>query len=277
MALAQVIEENTSAGSVALTPGGGAANVAAVHQGQSQMGITLSLSAVDGYNGEPPYEEATENVAHLFSLHPFNLVILAREDSDIDGVEDLRGKSVNVGPAGFTTGVVAQMLFEDVYGFEPGEVREENLEITDAVEQFKNGQLDALLYTPSDRFAPYLDLAETRDLKIVPIDEEHRQQLLDAHPSFYETEFPIEDGIYKGLDEPVPTIGFANTIIVNSEQVDEQLGYDMVKAVAENFEKVQEVEPSLEGLQPQDLAHPVDGMPLHPGAERYFEEQGWTE
>jgi|GEM_PF-1480992 len=274
VALVQLLEGLPSLGTVTLTPGGGAANVVAVNEGQAELGITLALSAVDGYQGRPPYEAPLTDVAHLFSLHPFNLVILAGADSGIDTVEDLRGKSVNVGPAGFTTGVVAELLFE-IYGFEPGDVESRNLAITDAADQFKNNQLDALLYMPSDRFAAYIDLAQTRDIQVVPIDEEHRQMLLDAHPSFYETEWPSKEGIYNGLDEPVPTVGFANTIIVNCTEVSEQLGYDMVKAIADGFEQVKAVEPSLEANGPEILAVPVNGMPLHPGAQRYFEEQGW--
>lgn len=275
VALAQVIEQGTPLEKVTLTPGGGAANVAAVDQGQSQLGITLSMSAVDGYQGKPPYKKPTTKAVHLFALHAFNLVILAGATSGIDSVEDLRGKRVNVGPAGFTSVVVADLLFNEVYGLGEGAVRTENLEVTDAVEQFKNGQLDALLYTPSDRFAAYIDLAQTRDIKVVPIDKAHLRKSTDLHPSFYETKFPSEAGIYKGLDAPVPTVGFANTVIVNSDQVSEQLGYEMVKAVAEHFEKVQAVEPSLATLEPRDLATPVEGMPLHAGAERYFKEQGW--
>ena len=276
VALVQIMETIPSLGTLTLTPGGGAANVVAVNEGQSELGITLALSAVDGAQGAPPYEQELTDVQHLFSLHPFNLVVLVGADSGIDTVEDLRGRSVNVGPAGFTTGVVADMLFE-VYGIDPSEVDIRNLDLTDASDQFRNGQLDALIYMPSDRFAAYIDLAQTRDVKVVPIDEEHRQALLDIHPSFRETTWPNEPGIYEGLDEPVPTVGFNNTIIVNGQEVDEQLGYDMVQAVAENFDQLQAVETSLDAMEPQDLAVPVAGMPLHPGAERYFEEQGWTQ
>ena len=276
VALVQIMEQIPSLGTLTLTPGGGAANVVAVNEGQAELGITLALSAVDGAQGNPPYEQALQNVQHLFSLHPFNLVILVAEDSDIQTVEDLRGRSVNVGPAGFTTGVVADMLFE-AYGIDPSEVDIRNLDITDASDQFRNGQLDALIYLPSDRMAPYIDLAQARDVRIVPIDEEHRQALMEMHPSFRETTWPKEAGIYEGLDEPVPTVGFNNTIIVNGEQVGEQLGYDMVQAVAENFDQLVAVEASLGLMEPQDLAVPVNGMPLHPGAERYFEEQGWLE
>lgn len=277
VALAQIIEETPSVGTVTLTPGGGAANVAAVHEAQAELGITLSMSAVDGYQGEPPYEQAQEDVSHLLALHPFKLVILVGADSGIDSIEDLRDKTVNIGPAGFTSVVVAQMLFQEVYDFGPSDVDVQNLEVTDAVEQFKNGQLDALLYTPSDRFAAYIDLAQTRDVAMLEIDEEHRQRMLELHPSFYETEFPLEGGIYSGLEEPIPTIGFSNTIIASTDGVSEQLGYDIVKAVAEEFEQVQAVEPSLDELQPSDLGVPVEGMPVHPGAQRYFEEQGWGE
>lgn len=275
VAINQVVDTLDWVGSTTINPGGSSANIVAVAEQQAQVGFTLAYSTVDGYNGSGAFEQPYENTRELFALHPFYIAILVGEDSDIETPADLAGKRVNIGPSGFTTQDISRLIF-DVYGIEESEVEIASLQITDAVEQFKDGQLDALIYFPSSRFAPYIDLAQSEPLRIVPFGQAEMEEMMQANPSLYIGEWPTEAGIYEGLDEPVPTLATANNIISSEEVMTEEQAYEVVKAVAENLDDIKAVEPSLEELQPEDLAQDI-GVPLHPGAERYFEEQGWLD
>jgi len=48
----------------------------------------------------------------------------------------------------------------------------------------------------------------------------------------------------------------------------------MTKAVAENMDRVAAVEPSLKTFNVKEMAQSV-GVPIHPGAMKYFKERGW--
>lgn len=270
VALSQIMEKVPGIGNVTLVPGGGASNIVAVNNGLADLGITLSVSARDGMEGKHPYNKKMTNFEQLFALHAFKLLVLVPADSSIKTFKDLEGKKVNTGPKGFTITEVAQKIFRE----EHMKVDMHYLRVTAAVEQFKDGHLDALFYSPSDRYAPYIDLALARKIRAVPLPEELMKRLLKEDPTFYRSEFPVAPDIYKGLVNKVQTLAYPNIIIANKSKVSDAQAYGMTKAVAEYMDKVAAVEPSLKTFKLKDMAKSV-GIPIAPGAMKYFKERGW--
>ena len=271
VALSQIMDKVPGIGAVSLTPGGGAANIVAVNSGLADLGITLSVSARDGLDGNPPYKSKMTNIVQLFALHGFKLLILVPENSPIKSFKDLAGKKVNTGPRGFTITEIARQIFAK----EKMKVDMQYLRITAAVQQFKDGHLDALFYSPSDLYAPFIDLAQARKIRAVPLPDDTMDRLLKEDPTFYRTEFPAADNIYKGLVNKVQTLGYPNIIIANKNRVSDAQAYGMTKAVAENLDRVAAVEPSLKTFQVKEMSQSV-GVPIHPGALKYFKERGWV-
>lgn len=270
VALSQILDKAPGVGSVTLVPGGGAANIVAVNIGKADLGITLSSSARDGLVGKPPYKSEMKNIVQLFALQAFKIVVLVPENSPIKTFADLQGKKVNTGPKGFTIVEVANRIFE----MENIKVNMNYLQIGQAIDQFKDGNIDALMYSPSDRFAALMDLAQTRKIRLVPLPDRVIDTMIKQDPSFYRTEWPAYPDAYKGLSNKIPTLGYPNIIIANKDKITDQQAYEMTKAVAENLEKVAVVEPDLKDWDLKNLATDV-GLPIHPGAMRFFKEKGW--
>jgi hypothetical protein len=270
VALSQIMGKVPGIGAVTLTPGGGAANIVAVNSGLADLGITLSVSARDGMDGKKPYGSKMTNIVQLFALHGFKLVVLVPDDSPIKTFKDLAGKKVNTGPKGFTITEVAQKIFAR----EKMKVDMQYLRITAAVQQFKDGHLDALFYSPSDHFAAFIDLAQARKIRAIPLPDEMMERMLKEEPTFYKTKFPVAPNIYKGLVNAIETLGYPNIIIANKTRVSDEKAYGMTKAVAENMDRVAAVEPDLKTFDIKDMAQSV-GIPIHPGAMKYFKERGW--
>jgi TRAP transporter TAXI family solute receptor len=271
VALSQIMEKVPGIGSVTLTPGGGASNIVAVDKGLAELGITLSVSARAGMEGKPPYKEKATNLVQLFALHGFKMVVLVPADSPIKSFKDLAGKKVNTGPKGFTITEVAKQIF----AMEHMTVDMQYLRVTAAVQQFKDGHLDALFYSPSDRYAPFIDLAQARKIRLVPFPQELMDRLQKADPTFYRTEFPVADDIYKGLVNKVQTLGYPNIIIANKNKVSDKQAYEMTKAVAEHMDRVAAVEPSLKTFKLNEMALSV-GVPISAGSMKFFKEKGWV-
>lgn len=270
VALSQIMDKAPGIGSVTLVPGGGAANIVAVNMGKADLGITLSSSARDGLMGKPPYKSEMKNIVQLFALQAFKIVVIVPENSPIKTFADLQGKKVNTGPKGFTIVEVANRIFD----MENIKVNMNYLQIGQAIDQFKDGNIDALMYSPSDRFAALMDLAQTRKIRLVPLPERVIDTMIKQDPSFYRTEWPAYPDAYKGLSNKIPTLGYPNIIIANKDKISDQQAYDMTKAVAANLEKVAVVEPDLKEWDLKNLAKDV-GVPVHPGAMRFFKEKGW--
>ena len=214
VALSQVLDKVPSVGTVSLIPGGGAANIVAVDNGLASLGITLSSSARDGLLGNPPYKKKTENVVQLFALQAFKIAVIVPEDSPVKTFKDLEGKKVNTGPKGFTVVEIANRIFAK----EKMKVNMQYLQVGQAVEQFKDGNLDALFYSPSDRFAAFIDLAQARKIRLVSLPDEVMKDMIKEDPSFYMTQWPEKQSDYKGLTNTVKTLGYPNVIIANKKQ-----------------------------------------------------------
>jgi hypothetical protein len=270
VALSQIMEKAPGVGSVTLVPGGGAANIVAVDIGKADLGITLSNSARDGLVGKPPYKTKTENIVQLFALQAFKVVVIVPENSPIKTFADLQGKKVNTGPKGFTIVELADQLFK----MENIKVNMQYLQIGQAIDQFKDGNIDALVYSPSDRLAAFMDLAQTRKIRLVQLPDRIIDAMIKDDPSFYRSEWPAYPDSYKGLSNKVPTLGYPNIIIANKNKITDQQAYEMTKITAENLEKVAAVEPDLINWDLKNLATEV-GLPIHPGSMRYFKEKGW--
>lgn len=149
------------------------------------------------------------------------------------------------------------------------------LRISEAVEAFKDGHYDGIMYAASSRMAPFLNLAETRDIRLVTFDHSLLVDYIKNNPSFYLTHWPPANArsAYKRLSNSIETLGYPNVIVASSKLSDD-LAYDIVKYVAEHFDEIRPSEPSLADFDVQDMARQV-GSPFHPGALKYYRERGW--
>ena len=79
--------------------------------------------------------------------------------------------------------------------------------------------------------------------------------------------------MYRGNDEDTTTFGVAATI-VSSADVPDDVVYEVVKAVFENFDNFKRLHPAFENLTKEDMVKDANSAPLHPGAEKYYKEAG---
>ena len=80
--------------------------------------------------------------------------------------------------------------------------------------------------------------------------------------------------MYRGNDEDVTTFGVGATFIT-SAKVDDEVVYTLVKSVFENFDAFKKLHPAFANLKPEEMVKDGLSAPLHPGAAKYYQEQGW--
>ena len=271
VSIAQILEKLPEFGKISLQPGGSVGNVIRVDDGKSDLAISVSNTVYDGQVGNKPYKKKTANVVNLFTLHPFNLAVIVAQNSPIKSIKDFAGKKINIAPKGFSVTELGLNIFE-MAGIK-GKVDIGYLSIGEAVEAFKDGHYDGLMYLPSDRFGPFMNLAQTRDIRLVPIDKSILDKLV-ANPSAFRTKFPKVAGVYKNLSNSVETLGYANVVVGSKTRLSDAQAYAIVKAVAEDFDKVRVGDTSLQDFDPKGMSQET-GAPFHPGALKYYKERGW--
>ena len=115
------------------------------------------------------------------------------------------------------------------------------------------------------------DLATSKETYLVSLDDEHVEKLIGISGAY--TKSVIAAGTYSNQAEDVITVGVKATIIANGQVTDDQ-AYTIVKAIFEGKEAITEAHAKGGELDLQYAS--TCGLPYHPGAAKYFAEQGIT-
>ena len=250
--------------------GGSAENLRLIQNGEAELGTVQNDVAAYAYNGTDSFEgETIDNFTVLASLYPEVIQLVARADSAISNIEDLKGKRISVGAAG--SGVFFNaMHILTAAGLTLDDVDAQYLSFSESSDAMKNRQLDAYFTTAGIPNAAITELASGADVVMVNLDQNTMDALIAEKP-FY-VSFVIPGGTYPGIEEDAQTVAVA-AILVGTGDLDEELVYNMVKSLFEQGQTTLTHAKKTEIL----LETALDGvgtLPLHPGAERYYQEVG---
>ena len=86
----------------------------------------------------------------------------------------------------------------------------------------------------------------------------------------------VPAGTWKGQDVEIKTVGSQQCIIVSAE-MDEEVAYQITKALCENRDILVNTSAVLANFNPEVAgSKALTGCELHPGAARYYEEMGYA-
>ncbi|HLR94396.1 MAG TPA: TAXI family TRAP transporter solute-binding subunit [Jiangellaceae bacterium] len=270
---ASIFEENVDAegfGVSAIETGASVENLAMIARGEIQLGISQNNTAMDAASGSGEFEGAqVENAGFMGKLYPEAAQVITLESTGIESVADLEGKTVAIGPPGGGTRQAAQAILS-AYGIEEGDYTPLEEGFGDARTKLQDGNADASIEILGVPAASLQELQATAgDVKLVPIEGEELQTIVDE-TQFEEYEVTPEH--YDFLDGPVPTISVFASMYGSTTQISEDVGYQITKAMYENTDSLTLAQADLITLEEATLGR--GDVPYHPGAERYFEEEG---
>ena len=254
--------------------GGSIYNVNTMRAGELDFGIVQSDWQYHGYNGTSKFEEQGpyKKLRAVFSLHtePFN--IIARTDAGINGVEDLKGKRVNIGNPGSgdraTMGVVMEAMGWTTADFK----LTSELKGSERSQALCDNKIDAFVYVVGHPNGSIKEATTSCDAKLVSANGDAINKIVADHP--YYTKSTVPGGMYKGTPNDVNSFGVAATL-VSSTDVSDDVVYAVVKSVFENFDTFKRLHPAFANLKPENMVKDGLSIPLHPGALRYYKEAGY--
>lgn len=255
--------------------GGSIDNINQIKAGGMTMGVAQSDWQHHAYNGTSDYEgDAFENLRAVFAVHPEPFTVVARADSGVETFADLAGKRVNVGnPGSGSRGTFEVVL--DAMGMSMGDFAlASELRPAEQSAALGDNQVDAISYTVGHPNGSIQEATSTVDARLVEVAGPEIDALVEANP-FYATA-TIPGGMYAGNDDDVQTFGVKATFVTSAD-VPEETVYQVVKAVFDNFDRFKGLHPAFANLTHEEMIGEGNSAPLHPGAERYYREQGWLE
>lgn len=265
---------------------GGVANPMLVNKGsKSGVDLGLSFSALSywAYTGKLVYRKPNPNIRALVGglNEPHRLGLVARADLPIKSLGDvktqkfkLRLATVQLGGAGEA---LANMALE-AYGMTYADIKTwggtvAHIDLTAAIDQLRTGQIDMIIHNIGYKTPDFVELSQKADIKFIAMGRPEMKAIVEKYG--LEPDLKIEAGEFKGVAADVPSIGYPTGLIA-SKDLPEQTAYAITKVICENKAQLAAVHPSLKVFQPEKAFLPVKngGIPLHPGAERYYKEKG---
>ncbi|MGO3023272.1 MAG: TAXI family TRAP transporter solute-binding subunit [Brevibacterium sp.] len=269
--LASIFEDNVDGVTVNYVESGASAeNLGKIYQGEWQLGFTQSDTANTAVNGELEDLDGTkiDNVGWLASLYPEAAHIIVREDSGIESVDDLKGKKIAVGDAGSGTRAISDAIL-DAAGIGESDYTPEITDFGASTDMLADKQIDATIFVVGTPVAGLTQLAATTDVKLLGLDDDTTKTIEEGSGA---ESYDIPADAYDFLDEDVPTVSVFASLVASTDQVSEDTAYNLTKAL---FEHTDEITLDVGKLITKDSAMlGVGDVPLHPGAQKYFEEEG---
>jgi TRAP transporter TAXI family solute receptor len=244
-------------------------NLNLLQAGRGEIAFTLGDSLADAWEGmeEAGFPKKLDKLRGIAAIYPNFIQIVASRESGIKTLEDLKGKRLSVGAPRSGTELNARTILSaaGISYDDLGKV--EYLPFSESVELMKNRQLDATLQSAGLGVASIRDLSSSIAITMVEIPASLVEGI--GPPYVAET---IPAGTYTGQDADVPTAAVRN-YLVSTTDVDDQIGYAMTSSLFENLDHLVAAHQAAKGIT---LENATSGMPvpLHPGAERYYQEKG---
>jgi len=212
------------------------------------------------------------NIRGVFNYAMLPIHVVVDASKGIKSIEDLKGKKVNVGAPGQATRHIAEKLL-NAYGVTFDDIKISSLTTGESIDALKNGQVDAAIVISSVPMPAIAELALTKEINILPIEGTNADKFNEAS-SFCLAPMRIPAGSYKGVDQEVKTLVPPILIIANKD-LDTELVYQFTKATWENVDEFKEANATLKTMTlDESVLAGWNGLPLHPGAEKYFKEVG---
>src|SRR5690625_2419633 len=265
-AIAKVILDETGIQADAVSSNASADNIMALHDGEAEIAFTQTDVAADAAEGINAFDESIESVLGLGSLYPETIQIVTVEDSGIETVEDLAGKKVSVGAPGSGTYINAEQILE-VHGMTMDDIDAQNLDFGESAGGIKDGNIDAAFITAGTPTGAVEELQASADVYVLPIEQDKADELIEQYP--YYAADTIPEGTY-GLEEDINTVAVLAMVVV-TDDLSEDVVYDITQALYENTDSIAHAKSEFISL---DNALDGIGLDLHPGAKKYFEEEG---
>lgn len=253
--------------------GGSVYNLNTIRAGELDMGVAQSDWQYHAYHGTSKFKNqgANKDLRAVFSVHPEPFTVVARADSGIKNFTDLKGKRVNIGNPGSGQRGTMEVVMAAMGMTKDSFKLASELKSSEQSKALCDNKIDAMVFTVGHPSGSIKEASTSCDSVLVTVDGPAVDKLV-ADNDYYRTA-TIPGGMYRGTDADTKTFGVGATF-VSSANVPEEVIYNVVKAVFENFDDFKKLHPAFANLKPSEMIKDGLSAPLHKGAAKYYKEVG---
>jgi TRAP transporter TAXI family solute receptor len=238
------------------------------------FGVTSSAMLSSAYNDKLVGEGPFRNLRLIAKIEdPFYYLVAVKKESGIKDLSSIKQQHLPVRIMGVDGNMMAILKY---YGITADDIKTWGGDTRVTVEEALKGEFDIIagfLASPSmnPESSYWTVLSQKFDLYFLELPENLlkliAQQNVDAE--FVE----VQNNLLKGVNRRIKTLGRSGEAIFARDDTPEQAVYDLAKAIDENhgalkwFIRIYTYDPK--------TVWKNFGVPLHPGAEKYYREVGY--
>jgi TRAP transporter TAXI family solute receptor len=260
---------------------GGIGNAKLVAKNETPIGLSFTVSNRWAYEGREAYDTKLENLRGLVGgLDTYWLVAIAQRKLGIASLKEIKDRKLPVKlytlPVGTNGEFGARQLLRE-YGITYADLKgwgggTTHVGYNVIVEAIRDGRGDLLIAVVTPKHPSITEIATFADVKFLPLDPERVKGLVAL--GYQPAAMPANE--FKNQPDPIETVGFPTVLITNTA-LPEAVAYTITKTICESKEALVRGHAGLAMFEPQVAWKPENvGLPLHPGAERYYRERGWV-
>jgi hypothetical protein len=208
-----------------------------------------------------------DQIRALFPMYTtaFHIVVPASKGWDsIDDIPD--GATIGVGPQGGTPGTYWPRFFETL----GKDITPQYGGASDLAGQLQDGLIDAFAFAAGLPFPAFSELDAQIDVNFIGFTPQEVEQLTAEHPV---SAYTIPGDVYPSMDGEQQSVSMWNFAVGNASLPDSFV-YEVVDTVMSNHERMMQIHSAAKETLPQNVDK-NNVIPWHPGAVRWFEENGY--
>lgn len=254
--------------------GGSVYNINTIRAGELDMGVAQSDWQYHSYHGTSKFKDQGPYKAlrAVFSVHAEPVSIVARNDSGIKNVADLKGKRVNIGNPGSGTEATWGVMW-NAMGMNNSDLKlTAQMKSAETPSALCDNKIDAFFWLVGNPSALNKEAATTCDVTFANLEHPAIAKLIADNPFYRWATIP--GGMYRGNPNDIKTFGVGATFVSSTRTPDNTV-YEVVKAVFSNFKQFKKMHPAFANLKESEMIKDALSAPLHGGAVKYYKERGW--
>lgn len=257
---------------VAQSTQGSVENLALIAAKRLESGLCQANIAHWAYSGTSLYQAKgpTKSLRAIAALFREAVHVVVRRDSNIQSIDDLKGKRVSVGEEGSGTRVDASLILA-AHGVQEKDVDVRYMRTGAATDALRDGSIDAFFFIAGYPVSAIEELARRIQIRLLPVVGPPADILRSTGPFFLDTIVPNQT--YQDVPA-TPTVSVSALWVIDAETPD-TLVYAITKAMWHaNARRLFDTgHPEARNIQLQTARTGVT-IPFHPGAETYYNEIG---
>ena len=246
--------------------GGPMQNMALVHTGEVQFGLTTMGPAAESYAGTNPIAPGLQmtNACAMFPMYQTPFSVTALSSSGIETIADIpAGARIGFGPAGSTSDTYFPLMLEAL----GVEFERRNGGWDDLGGQLQDGLLDVIAFAAGVPIPAVSQLEVQTDINIIEFTEAEQAQIIEAFPV---SGFEIAETTYTTLEAPARSVAMWNFAIANCD-LPEGFVYAVTDIIMSDNERMMGIHSSARETLPEHWDKNT-ALNWHPGAARWFTE-----